>query len=198
MKLMNSMLLAGFTLILPNIASADTWQVDSAHTQANFKVRHMMISWVHGKITEATGKVEYDGKDFTKASVDVTLDPKSIDTGNAKRDEHLRSPDFFDVAKFPTMAFKSTKITKAGSGMNIAGDLTLHGVTKPVVLKCEAPSKELKDAKGGSRVGVSGTTRINRKDFGLSWNKALEAGGVAVGEELDIDVEIEIMKPGTK
>ena len=198
MKLMKSMLLSGLTLVFSNVASADTWQVDSSHTQANFKVRHMMISWVHGKITEATGTVEYDGKDFTKAKVDITLDPKTIDTGNAKRDEHLRSPDFFDVAKFPTMSFKSTKITKVGSGMNIAGDLSLHGVTKSVVLKCEAPSKELKDAKGGSRVGVSGTTKINRKDFGLSWNKALEAGGVAVGEELDINVEIEIMKPGTK
>lgn len=185
-------------LVFGSMALADTWDIDDSHSQANLKVKHLMISTVHGKITGVKGKVEFDGKDITKASVDASLDPASIDTGNAKRDEHLRSPDFLDVAKFPTMTFKSKKVEKTKDGFNLTGDLTLHGVTKPVTLKAEGPTPEMKDPWGNTRRGVSASTKINRKDFGLNWNKALESGGVLVGDELDITIEMEIMKAGKK
>jgi len=139
--------------------------------------------------------VTIDDADITKSKVDVTIDAASIDTANAKRDEHLRSPDFFDVAKYPTLKFVSTKVAKAGEGrLKVTGNLTIHGVTKEVVLDVEGPSPAVKDPWGNTKSGASATTKINRKDFGLTWNKALETGGMVVGEEVLITLEVELLK----
>lgn len=198
MKLLSKMGLLLLVLVGAGQAVGETWDIDDSHSQANLTVKHLMISKVHGKITGIKGKVEFDGKDLSKASVDATLDPATINTSNAKRDEHLRGPDFLDVAKFPAMSFKSKKIEKTKSGFKLVGDLTLHGVTKAVSLNGEGPTDEIKDPWGNMRRGLSATTKISRKDFGLTWNKALESGGVVVGDELDITIEMEIMKAGKK
>ncbi len=174
---------------------AATWEVDSAHSGAHFSVRHLMVSNVRGELTKLTGTLVLDDKDLSKSSIEVSIDVSTINTGEPKRDEHLKSPDFFDAAKFPTMVFKSKKVEAAGAGkLKVTGDLTIHGITKSVVLDVEGPSAEIKDPWGNARRGASATTKINRKDFGLSWNKALEAGGVAVGEEVSITLDVEFTK----
>jgi polyisoprenoid-binding protein YceI len=182
-------------LALPVIASAAIWTIDPDHSNVGFKVRHLMVSNVKGSFEKFTGTVDINDKDITKSKVEVSIDTNSINTGVAKRDEHLRSADFFDVAKFPTMTFVSKKVVKAGKErLKVTGDLTLHGVTKEVVLDVEAISRESKDPWGNIRRGTTATAKINRKDFGLVWNKALETGGVAVGEEVLITLEIEMIK----
>lgn len=182
-------------LALPAFACASTWTIDPEHSNVGFKVRHLMVSNVKGSFDKHTGIVEIDDKDITRSKVDVSIDTSSINTNVKKRDEHLRSADFFDVAKFPAMTFVSKKIVKTGKeNLKITGDLTLHGVTKQVVLDVEGPSKESKDPWGAIRRGATATTKINRKDFGLVWNAALETGGVAVGEEITITLEIEMIK----
>lgn len=182
-------------LSLPAFAFATTWNIDPDHSNIGFKVRHLMVSNVKGSFDKHTGVVEINDKDITKSKVTVTIDTASINTNVQKRDEHLRSADFFDVAKFPTMTFVSKKIAKAGKNkLKVTGDLTLHGITKEVVLDVEGPSKESKDPWGNIRSGAVATTKINRKDFGLVWNAALETGGVAVGEEITINLEIEMIK----
>jgi polyisoprenoid-binding protein YceI len=182
-------------LSVPTLSFAATWNIDSDHSSAGFKVRHLMVSNVKGNFTKIQGTVHIDDQDITKSSVNVTIDTASIDTGVAKRDAHLRSPDFLDVAKYPTMTFVSTKVAKGGSGLKVTGNLTLHGVTRPVVLDVEGPVPETKDPMGNMRRGASATTKIDRKDYGLTWNKMLEAGGVAVGEEVQISLEVELIKP---
>ncbi|AGC47764.1 hypothetical protein MYSTI_06491 [Myxococcus stipitatus DSM 14675] len=180
---------------LPSLALASTWNVDPAHSSAGFTVKHMMVSNVNGSFNIKEGTVNLDDKDITKSTVEATLDAASVSTANAKRDEHLRAPDFFDVAKFPTITFKSKKVEKAGEGkLKISGDLTMHGVTKPVVLDVTGPSKESKDPWGNTRTGVSATTKVNRKDFGLTYNTALETGGVAVGEEVTVNLDLSLVK----
>ncbi|QSQ23668.1 polyisoprenoid-binding protein [Pyxidicoccus parkwayensis] len=180
---------------LPSLAMASTWDVDGAHSAAGFSVRHMMVSNVKGSLGEVKGAVNLDDKDVTKSTVEATIDVNGINTGNGKRDEHLKSPDFFNVAQYPTITFKSTKVAKAGAGkLKVTGDLTMHGVTKSVVLDVEGPSKEAKDPWGNTRTGVAATTKLNRKDFGLSYNQALETGGVAVGEEVTVNLELELVK----
>lgn len=182
-------------LALPAFAFASTWTIDSDHSNVGFKVRHLMVANVKGSFEKFTGTVEIDDKDITKSKVNVTIDTNSINTNVKKRDEHLRSADFFDVAKYPEMTFASKKVAKAGKDrLKVTGDLTLHGVTKEVVLDVEGPTRESKDPWGNLRKGATGTTKINRKDFGLTWNKALETGGVAVGEEIAIIIEIEMIK----
>ncbi len=182
-------------LTVSSFALASTWEVDSAHAAANFSVKHMMVSNVNGSLGDVTGKVEVDDKDVTKSKVDVTIDVKGLNTKQTKRDDHLRSPDFFDVEKFPTATFKSTKIEKAdGAKLKVTGDLTLHGVTKSVVLDGELTNEVTNPFSGAKARGFSGTTTINRKDFGLGWNKALEAGGVMVGEDVKVAVETELVK----
>ncbi|MFZ4855946.1 MAG: YceI family protein [Desulfuromonadaceae bacterium] len=182
-------------LALPAFAFASTWTIDPDHSNVGFKVRHLMVTNVKGSFEKFTGTVEIDDKDITKSKVEVSIDTNSINTNVQKRDEHLRSADFFDVAKFPTMNFVSKKVAKAGKdNLKVTGDLTLHGVTKQVVLDVEGPAKESKDPWGNIRSGATANTKINRKDFGLSWNKALETGGVAVGEEVTITLEIEMIK----
>lgn len=180
---------------LTQVASATTYQIDSAHASAAFKVKHLAISNVPGKFTGIAGIVDIDATDLSKSKVDATIDPKTINTDNAKRDEHLRSPDFFDVAKYPTIEFKS----KAVKGTNpndftIDGDLTLHGVTKPVGLHVTNLTAEIKDPFGGVRRGVSATTKVNRKDFGLTWNKTLETGGLLIGDDVELVIDAELIK----
>jgi len=182
-------------LALPTFACASTWTIDPEHSNVGFKVRHLMVSNVKGSFEKHTGTVEIDDKDITKSKVEVIIDTNSINTNVQKRDEHLRNADFFDVAKYPTMTFVSKKVATAGKDkLKVTGDLTLHGVTKQVVLDVEGPTKESKDPWGNIRKGATATTKINRKDFGLVWNKALETGGVAVGEEITITLEIEMIK----
>jgi len=182
-------------MAIPTFALASTWTIDPDHSNIGFKVRHLMVSNVKGNFNKFTGVVEINDKDITKSKVEVSIDTNSINTNVQKRDEHLRSADFFDVAKYPTMTFVSNKVAKAGKDkLKVTGDLTLHGVTRQVVLDVEGPTKESKDPWGNIRKGATATTKINRKDFGLVWNAALETGGVAVGEEVTITLEIEMIR----
>lgn len=183
-------LVAVAALAAPSLAHAAAWDIDPSHSAAGFSVRHMMISNVHGEFGKVAGTVDWDGK---TGAIEATIDASSINTRDEKRDGHLKSPDFFDVAKYPTITFKSQKITAKGSKLTVTGDLTIHGVTKPVVLAVEA-SKEMKDPWGNTRLGATATTKINRKDFGLVWNKALETGGVVVGDEVSISIDLELIK----
>jgi len=195
MKRMLATIIALLTLILPAIASASTWTIDPEHSYVGFKVRHLMVSNVKGNFTTFNGTVDLDDKDVAKSKVAVNIDTTSIDTNVQKRDEHLRSADFLDVAKYPAMTFASKKIDQNGKDrLAITGDLTLHGVTREVVLDAEALSPESKDPWGNIRRGTTATTTINRKDFGLTWNAALETGGVVVGDEVAINLEIEMIK----
>ncbi|WP_224960937.1 YceI family protein [Geomonas subterranea] len=185
--------MAAFLVAAPVLASAATWNIDPDHTSIGFKVRHLMVSNVKGVFGKVSGVVHIDDRDFAKSSVTATIDTTSIDTGVAKRDAHLKSADFLDVAKYPTMTFVSTGVTKgSGGGFKVLGNLTLHGVTRPVALEVEGLSPEVKDPMGTIRRGASASTTINRKDFGLTWNKMLEAGGVAVGDEVKINIEVEM------
>jgi len=181
-------------LAAPVSASASQWQFDSAHTSAQFAVRHLMVSTVRGAFSGITGTATFDDKDFTKSTVQVTIPASSVDTREPKRDTHLKSADFFDVEKFPTITFKSTKVTASGTDgkFKVEGDLTIHGVTKPVVLDVEM-TPELK-GPGGLRRGVSASTKVNRKEFGLMWNRSLEQGGVLVGDDVTIQIDAELVQ----
>jgi polyisoprenoid-binding protein YceI len=180
---------------LPVLAHADTWQIDPAHTNVEFSVRHMMISNVKGQFQKTSGTVAVNGKDPTSAKIDATIDATSINTRVDKRDAHLKSPAFLDVDKFPTITFTSTKVEADGPGKwKVTGDLTLHGVTKPVVLEVEGAGTPISDPMGNTRAGVSATTKIKRSDFGLTWNQPLEAGGVMVGDEVAISIDVEAIK----
>ena len=180
---------------LPVLAHADTWQIDPAHTNVEFTVRHMMISNVKGQFQKTSGTITANGTDPASAKINATIDATLIDTRVDRRDAHLKSPDFLDVAKFPTITFKSTKVEAAGPGKwKVTGDLTLHGVTKPVVLDVEGTGAPIHDPMGNTRAGASATTKIRRSDFGLIWNKALEAGGVMVGDEVAISIDLEAIK----
>jgi polyisoprenoid-binding protein YceI len=182
-------------LSLPALASAATWNVDPDHSNIGFKVRHLMVSNVKGHFDKHSGVVTIDDKDIAKSKVEVSIDTASINTNVQKRDDHLRSADFFDVATYPTMTFVSKKVAIAGKDkLKVTGDLTLHGITKEVVLDVEGPTAEIKDPWGVIRRGAVASTKINRKDFGVVWNKALEAGGVVVGDEVNITLEVEMIK----
>ena len=195
MKRFISSIVAVIALNLPVAALASTWAIDTEHSNVGFKVKHLMVSNVKGSFEKFTGTVDLNDKDSAKSRVEVSIDTASINTNVQKRDEHLRSADFFDVAKFPAMTFVSKKVVKAGKDrLKVTGDLTLHGVTKEVVLDVEGPTKESKDPWGNIRKGASATTKINRKDFGLTWNAALETGGVVVGDEVAISLEIELIR----
>lgn len=193
-RLFASSVVGALLAAAPSAAFASDWELDAAHSTVSFKVRHMMVSNVQGGFTKFSGTLNLDDKDVTKSTLSVDIDMASVDTRNPKRDEHLKGADFFDVAKFPKMTFKSTKVEKQGDKYLATGDLTLHGVTKPVTLTVTNVTGEVKDAFGAIRRGAQATGKINRKDFGLTWNKALEAGGVAVGEEVSLDLEVECTK----
>ena len=183
------------TAASPLAARATTLEIDLAHSTAQFSVKHLMVSNVRGEFTKLTGTVELDEQDITRSRVQATIDASTIATRDEKRDAHLKSADFFGVEKYPTITFKSTSVQKAGKGkLKVTGDLTLHGVTRQVVLDVEGPSAEAKDPWGNVKIGANASTRINRKDFGLTWNTALEAGGVLVGEEVAITLDLELTK----
>ena len=175
-------------------AGPNTWNIDTAHTQAGFAVKHMMVSTVRGSFGKTEGTITWDGKDVSSIKADATIDTTTITTNNEKRDTHLKSPDFFDVAKFPTITFKSKRAEAAGAGkFKLIGDLTLRGVTKEVTLDVEGPSQPLV-AQGRTRVGATATTKINRQDYGVSWSRALDGGGVVVSDEVVITLELELVK----
>nr|PZN71926.1 MAG: polyisoprenoid-binding protein [Bacillota bacterium] len=169
------------------------WVVDNAHSLAEFSVRHMMIATVKGRFTEVEGRIEVDPADFTTASIEGSVKTASINTADSARDDHLRSADFFDAQNYPTLTFKSTKIERAGDGYKMTGDLTIRGVTKPVTFDVEFAGTG-RDPWGNERLGFSASGKINRKDFGLTWNAVLETGGVLVGEEVKIELHIEATK----
>ena len=183
------------TLAVAARAQSTTWAIDPAHSNAAFTVRHMMINNVRGEFSKVTGTLQLDSSDITKSSVEASIDAASVNTRVEARDNDLRSANFFDVAKFPTLTFKSTKVEQAGPGkLKLTGDLTMHGVTRSVVLDVDGPSSEIKDPWGNTRIGVSASTRINRKDWGLTYNKLLETGAMVVGEEVTIELELEFVK----
>jgi len=172
-----------------------TYQFDPAHSSANFTVRHMMIANVRGAFSKISGTVVYDTEKPGETTIAAEIDADSINTREDARDTHLKSADFLDVEKYPAITFKSKKVEYAGGGeSDVTGDLTIHGVTKEVTLKVEGPTAEHKDPWGNVRVGASATTKIKRSDFGLTWNAMLEAGGILVGDDLKIELEIEMIK----
>jgi polyisoprenoid-binding protein YceI len=177
----------------PTVARASTWEMDPSHTSIEFSVRHMMATTVKGQFEKVKGTIELDDKDIAKSSVAVTIDVASLNTHEPKRDAHLRSPDFFDVAKFPTATFKSTKVQRVGKNkLKVTGNLTLHGITKPVVLEVDGPSPSYRTPFGTTVRGIHATGTLNRKDFEITWNKALDNGGLLVGNEVGLDLNTEV------
>ena len=170
------------------------YQIDPSHSSAGFTVKHMMIAKVHGGFEKMRGTFNYNPDDLSKSSVEVTIEAASINSREPQRDAHLKSADFFDVEKYPELSFRSTRFEEGGDGLYVTGDLTIHGVTKPVRLEMELPSEEVKDPWGNMKIGISGKTKIKRKDFGLTWNAALEAGGVLVGDDIAINLEIQLVR----
>ena len=170
------------------------YQIDPSHSSATFSLKHMMIAKVHGGFEKMSGKLVFDQSSPTKSEIEVSIETASINTREPARDTHLKSADFFDVEKYPTIIFKSNLMEKASGGVNVVGDLTIHGVTKQVTLDLESPTDEIKDPWGNMRIAVSGTTKIKRKDFGLTWNAALEAGGVLVGDDVSITLDVQFIK----
>lgn len=176
-------------------AAVTTWNIDPVHSVAEFKVKHMMISNVKGHFTSVKGVLALDETDLTKSHVEASIEAVSITTRDAQRDTHLKSTDFLDVEKFPTLSFKSSRISHNGAGeLAVAGDLTIHGVTRNVIFTVEGPTPPAKDPWGNTRLGLSATTKISRKDFGLVWNATLETGGILVGEEVTITLDIQFVK----
>lgn len=180
-------------------AAQSVYDIDPAHSAAQFGVRHMMISTVKGEFTKVTGTFKYDPANPAASVVEASIDASTINTREPKRDAHLKSADFFDTAKFPLLTFKSKQVTKSGNGLKVAGDLTIHGVKREVVLNVEELTAPQKDPWGFMRIGATATTKIDRKDFGLTWNQALEAGGMLVGDEVAITIDLEGVqrKPAT-
>jgi polyisoprenoid-binding protein YceI len=179
----------------PAPGTVTTWKIDPAHSVAEFKVKHMMISNVKGSFTGLTGTLSLDETDYTHSVVEAAIDVATIKTGEEQRDGHLKSADFFDAAQFPAITFKSTNIdSKGGADYELTGDFTLHGVTKPVTFAVEDVSVPSKDPWGNQRIGLSATAKMNRKDFGLIWNSALETGGLLVGEDVTINLEVQFIK----
>jgi polyisoprenoid-binding protein YceI len=175
--------------------TVSTWKLDPAHSVAEFKVKHMMISHVKGNFTGLSGTQLLDETDYTHSKVEISIPVATVNTGDPQRDGHLKTAEFFDTEKYPTITFKSTNIdSKGGADYAVTGDLTIHGITKSVTLAVEEFSEPSKDPWGNHRIGLSATTKLNRRDFGLTWNSALEAGGVLVGEDVSISLEVQFIK----
>src|SRR5689334_10065099 len=175
------------------LADASSWRIDPLHSAAHFSVRHMMISTVRGDFAGINGAVLYDEADPVKSSVQATIDCNTLNTGVAKRDAEMKGPEFFDVKKYPAMKFKSTRIEKAGPGkLKVTGDLTINAITHPVVLDVEGPTPPVKDPRGREKVGLNATTRISRKTYNITWNEIMESGGLAVADEVTINLDIEL------
>ncbi len=181
--------IAALLLLVPSMALAADYKIDSAHSAASFTVRHLLISNVRGEFKNVNGTISYDANNLAASKVEATIDIATVNTGEAGRDGDLKSPNYFDVAKYPTMTFKSKQFYKDAGVLKVKGDLTLHGTTKEVVLTLEGPSGEVKDPWGNTRIGASATTKLNRQDFGVS-------GGVpAVGDEISVTIDLEALKP---
>jgi polyisoprenoid-binding protein YceI len=182
------------TLAVPQ-TSTTTWNIDPVHSIAEFRVKHMMISNVKGQFPKLTGTLKLDESDLSKSHVEASIEAASIQTRDEQRDAHLKSADFFHVEKFPALTFKSTNVSLVRDGeLAIDGDLTIRGVTRNVRFSVEGPTPPAKDPWGNTRVAVSATTKINRKDFGLTWNAALETGGILVGDEVTITLDVQFVK----
>jgi len=184
--------------LITSPAMASTWTIDPDHSNVQFKIRHLMITDVKGTFGKVKGVIKIDDKDMAQSAVEVTIEIDSINTGVAKRDAHLKSDEFFDAAKYPAMTFVSQKVTPSGKGqMKILGVLSIHGISREVVLDVEGPTNEIKDPWGNTRCGATATTKINRTDFGLNWNKPLESGGMMIDDTVFINLEIEMIKDKT-
>ena len=171
-----------------------TYQIDPVHSAVHFSVRHLMVSNVRGEFGKISGTVKFDPENPANSSVEATIDASSINTRDAQRDTHLKSAEFLDVEKFPTLTFRSNQVEPVSGGGKIKGDLTIHGVTKEVTLDVEGPTPEIKDPWGKQRIGASAIARISRKDFGIVWNAALEAGGVMIGDEVKINIDVQMVR----
>jgi polyisoprenoid-binding protein YceI len=183
-------------LALPASAGTTTYQIDPRHSSAGFGVTHLMISTVRGEFHGVTGTVVVDDSDISKSTVNVTIDATTVDTREPDRDKHLKSEAFFDVAKYPTITFQSTKIERNNDGsLKVTGDLTIRGVTKAAVLTANLPKAPIKDPWGLQRTATSATTKINRQDFGVAWNQKLDSGGVVVGDDVNITLDVEMIIP---
>jgi polyisoprenoid-binding protein YceI len=183
-------------MCLPASAGTVTYQIDPHHSAAQFSVTHLMISTVRGEFHGVNGTLVLDDKDIGNSTVNVTIDATSVDTREPDRDKDLKSANFFDVAQYPTITFKSTKVEKNGPDkLKVTGDLTIHGVTKQVVLDASVPKAPIKDPWGLQRTAVSATTKINRQDFGVKWNKAVDGGGVVVSDDVNINLDVEMIIP---
>lgn len=176
------------------VAQTSTWNIDPNHSTAQFTVRHLAISNVSGSFTKVTGTVQFNDKDITQSQVDAVIDASSIDTRVADRDKDLRSPNFLDVEKYPTLEFKSKRIVNSGGKLQMIGDLTLHGTTREVTLDVDGPTPELNDPWGNVRRGFSASTTINRKDYGVVWNNTLKTGEAVVGATVKIQIDVELIK----
>ena len=180
-------------------ATTTTWQIDPQHTAAGFAVKHLMISTVRGQFKGVTGTINWEDQDISKSTVDITIDANTVDTSEPKRDADLKSDKFFDVAKYPTITFKSKKIEQVSAGkLKITGDLTIHGATKEAVLDVEGPTPPVKDPWGNTRVAANATTKINRQDFGVKWNANMDGSGVVVGDDVAITIDLEMIKKAAK
>ena len=183
------------TFAAPSFAEVSTWKFDTDHSSAQFKIQHMVITSVRGDFSDVKGTVLMDAQDLTRSSVEAVIAADSISTNNTKRDNHLKSSDFFEVEKFPTLTFKSKKVTKEGEkSFKVLGDLTMHGITKEVELSVNGPTQTIKDPWGNLRMGAQAKTMLDRRDFGLTWNKFLEAGGLLVGNEVEITLDVELVR----
>jgi polyisoprenoid-binding protein YceI len=176
-------------------AALATYAIDPVHTTVDFRVRHMMVADVRGEFSGVTGSLVFDRQNIANSKVEAVVDARTINTRDPQRDQHVRSADFLDVEKWPAISFASRQFKhRGGDRWAVAGDLTIRGVTRPVTLEVEGPTPETKDPWGNMRVGVSAATKINRKDFGLVWNVALETGGVLVGDEVTIHLDVELIR----
>jgi polyisoprenoid-binding protein YceI len=184
---------------LPASAASSTWQLDPNHSSAQFSVKHLGLSTVRGAFSTVKGTIVLDDKDLAKSNVDVTIDVSSVDTRQPDRDKDLKSDKFFDAANYPTITFKSTKVEQVAPGrLKVTGDLTIRGTTKPVILDVDGPTAPVKDPWGNNRAAASATTRINRQDYGVKWNAKLDNGGVVVGDDVAIVIDVEMVQQAPK
>jgi polyisoprenoid-binding protein YceI len=191
---MKKILLPVILCFFPLLAFSADYSIDPNHSSAQFTVRHLMVSNVKGAFSKVTGTISFDPNNLASSSVDANIDVSTVDTRQPQRDADLRSTNFFDVAKYPAITFKSTQFYREGNQLKVKGDLTMHGVTKPVVLDVDGPSPEVKDPWGNQRVGASISTKINRHDWGLNYSKTMETGGVVVGDEITISIDLEAVR----
>jgi len=195
MKRYRTPMMTLFILAVPVFTHAVTWEMDPAHSSFQFKVRHMTVSSVKGDFSKFRGVVMIDDKDITQMKVEMAIEAASVNTGHAQRDDHLRGPDFLDVVQYPVITFSSSKVVKADGGkLKVTGNLTIHGVTREITVDVAGPTAEVKDPGGNFRRGATATVKISRKDFGMTWNKVLDGGGLVVGDEVNIYVEVELIR----